>query len=38
MAMMMEAVSTSETSVIIYRLHGATWRKTAIFILVALRT
>jgi hypothetical protein len=36
--LMMEAVSTSETSVSIYRVHGATSQKTDIFIIVAVRT
>jgi hypothetical protein len=39
-ALMMEAASTSETSVNFYhstRLHGATAQKTAIFILAAVR-
>jgi hypothetical protein len=34
----MVAVSTSETSVNFYRLHGATSQKTVIFILIAVRT
>jgi hypothetical protein len=33
-ALMIETVSTSETSVSFYRLHGETSQKTAIFILV----
>jgi hypothetical protein len=37
-ALMMEAISTSETSVNFYEIHGATSQKTAIFILVVLRT
>jgi hypothetical protein len=37
-ALMMEAVSTSETSVSFYRLHGVTTQKTAIFIFAAVRT
>jgi hypothetical protein len=35
---LMEAASTSETSVTSSRLHGATTQKTAIFILAAVRT
>jgi N-acetylmuramic acid 6-phosphate (MurNAc-6-P) etherase len=37
-ALMMEAVRTSETLVTSTRLHGATTQKTAIFILTAVRT
>jgi hypothetical protein len=37
-ALMMEVASTSETSVNFYQMHGATAQKTAIFILVAVRT
>jgi hypothetical protein len=37
-ALMMEAVSTSETSSVSTRLHGAISQKTAIFVLVAVRT
>jgi hypothetical protein len=37
-ALMMEAASTSETSVNFYQLHGATTQKTAIFIFAAVRT
>jgi hypothetical protein len=36
--LMMEAASTSETSVNFTRLHGVTTQKTAIFILAAVRT
>jgi hypothetical protein len=36
--LMMEAASTSETSVNFTRLHGATIQKTTIFILAAVRT
>jgi hypothetical protein len=36
--MMMEAASTSETSVTSTRLHGATTQKIVIFILAAVRT
>jgi hypothetical protein len=36
--LMMEAVSTSETSVNFYQIHGATSQKTIIFILAAVRT
>jgi hypothetical protein len=35
---MMEAVTSYETSVNVYRFHGATSQKTIIFILVAVRT
>jgi hypothetical protein len=35
---MMEALMTSETLVNVYRLHGATTQKTAIFILTVGRT
>jgi hypothetical protein len=34
---MMEAVSTSETSVNFYQIHGATSQKTVLFILAAVR-
>jgi hypothetical protein len=37
-ALMVEAASTSETSVTSTRLHGATTQKTLIFILAAMRT
>jgi hypothetical protein len=37
-ALMMEAVSTSETSVNFYRLHGTTSQKKVIFILATMRT
>jgi hypothetical protein len=37
-SLMMEAASTSETSVYLTTLHGATSKKTVIFILVAVRT
>jgi hypothetical protein len=37
-ALMIEAVSTPGTSVIYTRLHGTTFQKTVIFILVAVRT
>jgi hypothetical protein len=38
MALMMEAASTSETSVNFYQTHGAKIQKTATFILTAMRT
>jgi ribosomal protein L18E len=38
MALMMEAVTTSETSVNVYRLHGATTQNKVILILAAVRT
>jgi hypothetical protein len=37
-ALMMEAVNTSEASGNFSRLHGATTQKTVIFILAAVRT
>jgi hypothetical protein len=37
-ALMVEAASTSETSVNFYQLHGTTSQKTVIFILAAVRT
>jgi hypothetical protein len=37
-ALMMEAASTSETSVDFTRLHGATTQKTSIFTLATVRT
>jgi hypothetical protein len=37
-ALMMEAARTSETLVNFYQIHGATTQKTAIFVLIAVRT
>lgn len=37
-SLLTEAVSTSEMSVSVYRLHGAIWQKTAMFRLLVVRT